>query len=308
MNPCRESRTFASVGVGAGGPSKVLRTAVQLNQLLMAFVGSVGTSVDEDFRIGTVRQTMKTNLLLTKAELGEVKKSTFSRAEPDHVFGYMAAKDPEGVREVTGIWKENTKTCSGGAGGTVGLSSDFKAMNKAAVISGVSTAKEAPAFRAAHPMTVQDKTFSSTDKSIHLPSDKNSKSTYGLPSAHRSAETIRDKGPEEPYLKHLIQNAYQGDWVAQSTAAQGKTGGAAYIPPVPTRAALGHAIGAQKYLQHGHGEEEWKMTKFKQVQPRVTQYMGATMTRNADSLDQFMTSKPGSPPTRERDTAVEMAA
>lgn len=48
----------------------------------------------------------------------------------------------------------------------------------------------------------------------------------------------------------------------QNMAKETKSAGAgAYIPPVPTRAAIGHAIGAQRYLQPHHGGEEWKMTK-----------------------------------------------
>lgn len=39
--------------------------------------------------------------------------------------------------------------------------------------------------------------------------------------------------------------------------SKGQEGGRTYIPPVPTRAAVGHAIGAQqKYLRHEEAGEE----------------------------------------------------
>lgn len=254
----------------------------------MAFVGAVGTSYqagDDEFRIGTTRPSMNTNPLLAKAELGKVKKTTFSRNDPDHVFGYMPAKDPEGVREVVGIWKESD-SASKAAG--KGVYSDFQGMNKSAAIAGLTTAKEMAAYRASNPQTrVQKAVVTSTNRGPTLPSDKNPAHTYGLPSAHRSAEVIRDKGPEEPPVKHLVQNAYEADWMA-ANAHKGKgDASSVYIPPVPTRAALGHAIGAQKYLQPSHTGEEWKMTKFKNVPSKVTAYMGST-ARKTDSLDQFM--------------------
>jgi collagen type III alpha len=57
----------------------------------------------------------------------------------------------------------------------------------------------------------------------------------------------------------------------QASGAAGSSGGGGgtYIPPVPTRAALGHAIGAQKYLAPHHTGEEWKMSKFKTVGSKV---------------------------------------
>eukprot|EP00798_Chlamydomonas_sp_ICE-L_P023122 gene23122-30323_t len=250
----------------------------------MSFVGAVGTSYtagDDEFRVGTVRPSMKTNPLLTKAELGQVKRTTFSRTDPEHVFGYMPPKDPEGVREVTGIWKESPGPSGGSHGQTSGQpQSDFKQMNKLAAISGMTSAKDQPGFRAANPATVTKRTETTLKKGVTLPSDKNVKHTYGLPSSHRTAETIREKGPVEVPLKHLVQGAYADEWAVQNShMVDGKTT-AAYIPPVPTRAALGHAIGAQKYLQHGDHGEEWKMSKFKKVGSRVTQYMGEGGTRS----------------------------
>jgi collagen type III alpha len=73
-------------------------------------------------------------------------------------------------------------------------------------------------------------------------------------------------------VKHLVQGAFQEDWVKQNQQKGGMAaaaGQSAYIPPVPTRAAIGHTIGAQQYLRPHHTGEEWKMSKFKRVAPKV---------------------------------------
>jgi hypothetical protein len=70
--------------------------------------------------------------------------------------------------------------------------------------SGLTTAKQLPAFRATNMITV--KKFDHTKKAaVPLPSNKNAKHTYGMPSAFRTADIIRNCGPEEPPMKHLVQ-------------------------------------------------------------------------------------------------------
>ena len=96
-----------------------------------------------------------------------------------------------------------------------------------------------------------------------------------MPSAHRSAEVVRSKGEKEASIKMLIQGAFSDEWIAthleQTKANQASA--QAYIPPVPTRATIGHAIGAQRYLKQDEAGEEWKMSKFRDVPSRITQYM-----------------------------------
>ena len=65
--------------------------------------------------------------------------------------------------------------------------------------------------------------------------------------------------PCSPHTSHLAspQGAYQDEWIATNMAKESTTGVPAYVPPVPTRAAIGHAIGAQqKYLRPETGGEE----------------------------------------------------
>lgn len=70
------------------------------------------------------------------------------------------------------------------------------------------------------------------------------------------------------------QGAYQDEWVRGNVArAEAAPEARPYIPPVPTKALLGHSAGAAKYLQPPGDGELWKMSKFKATAPRVTQYM-----------------------------------
>lgn len=234
--------------------------------------GNVGDG--DDVRVGTRRPSMVTNPLLAKPELGKAKKMTFNNPSEDHVFGYTAPPDPEGAREVTMLWKEHAPSQGHDLRPDGKPHLDFTAMNKLASMSGLTSAKQLPAFREAHQVAVKKDKASKAGPG--LPSDKDPRHTYGMASGHRTAEVVRTNGPEEPRMKHLVQGAYQGEWV-QKVLAKGEDHlSRPYIPPVPTRAAVGHAIGAQqKYLRKEEATEEWKMTKFKVVEPRVTQYMGA---------------------------------
>jgi|LauGreSuBDMM15SN_2_FD.fasta_scaffold562998_1 hypothetical protein len=97
-----------------------------------------------------------------------------------------------------------------------------------------------------------------------------------MPSRYRTAEVIRVKGDKEASIKMLIQGAFADEWVSKHMAATQKANAVAanaYIPPVPTRATIGHAIGAQRYLKKDEAGEEWKMAKFKDVPAKITQYM-----------------------------------
>lgn len=145
------------------------------------------------------------------------------------------------------------------------------------VCSGITTAKDLPSFRASNKVLVKDSPVKkSPPTTSSLPSSRNMTHTYGTPPGHRSPETVRSYGPIEPPVKHLVQGAYQDAWVLENLQKEASGGGqrqSQYIPPAPTRAVLGHSIGALRYLQPPNTEEPWKMSKFKTVGPKVTQYM-----------------------------------
>lgn len=139
--------------------------------------------------------------------------------------------------------------------------------------SGLSDAKDLPFFRKMHPdvliKTGNETRSSSVTRRSTLPSipPTKSNSTFGMPSAHRSAEVIRSFGPEEPPVKYLVQGAYQDEWVRKNLEVEVSGGSRQrpYIPPQPTKAALGHSLGAARYLQPPNDDEPWKINKFKTV-------------------------------------------
>ncbi|GLC42646.1 Cilia- and flagella-associated protein 77 [Pleodorina starrii] len=240
-------------------------------------------TMDHEIKVGAQRPSMEVNPLLTHAELGSVKKILFKNPPTEKVFGFAPPKDPEGAREVMMIWKGHQASPSQDV---TKPSPDFKTLNKMAVSSGLSDAKDLPFFRKMHSdVTVRtglDRSPSATRRSA-LPTIPAAKvgSTFGMPSAHRSAEVIRTHGPEEPPVKYLVQGAYQDDWVRKNLEAEvtGSSRQRQYIPPQPTKAALGHSMGASRYLQPPNDDEPWKMSKFKTVNPRVTKYTGGSATR-----------------------------
>ncbi|MEW5308766.1 MAG: hypothetical protein WDW38_000699 [Sanguina aurantia] len=232
-----------------------------------------------------MRKSMQTNPLLVHTELGQVRKCQFSNPGNNHVFGYTATKDPEGAREVTGIWKQHTASPPVVKGQTsTSPVPDFKTMNKLAAIDGLTSAKELPSFRASHMVTVKPFDVTKSQKSPSLPSDRSHKHTYGMASSYRSAEVIRACGPEEPPVKWLVQGAYQDAWVQDNASKDLSSEKRPYIPPVPTRAVLGHSFGAAKHLAAPDTTEPWKMAKFLRAGPRVTAYMGGSTISGAAAL------------------------
>ncbi len=69
--------------------------------------------------------------------------------------------------------------------------------------SGVTSPKEVATFRQSHSVSL--KRHEPKAGSPRLPSDEDAAHVYGMPSAHRSAESVRTTGPEEPKMKHLVQ-------------------------------------------------------------------------------------------------------
>jgi hypothetical protein len=67
----------------------------------------------------------------------------------------------------------------------------------------VTSPKEVAAFRQTH--SVMIKKGEPKAPGLQLPSDAHPGFAYGMPSSHRSAESVRNNGPEEPKMKHLVQ-------------------------------------------------------------------------------------------------------
>lgn len=69
--------------------------------------------------------------------------------------------------------------------------------------SGVTSPKQLAAFRQTHSATVRK--GEPKPASPRLPSEMDPSFAYGMPSSHRSAESVRNNGREEPKMKHLVQ-------------------------------------------------------------------------------------------------------
>ncbi|KAL0044248.1 hypothetical protein WJX82_006772 [Trebouxia sp. C0006] len=189
----------------------------------------------EDLWYGTHRPSMKTNVLLQHVNPGQVKCTTFQHPPEDKVFGAPRPLDPEGAREVTGIWKQHHPNPFSQPG------PDFRAMNKQATIHGLTSPQQQHSFRAEHPMHLKVG-YAVKQAPAQLPSDKKPEFTYGKPSTHKTMEEIRVAGRDNPNMKHLMQGAYTWEWMQTNDArAQEFSQHAHYIQPTPTKAALGHS-------------------------------------------------------------------
>ncbi|WIA42582.1 hypothetical protein OEZ86_008559 [Tetradesmus obliquus] len=226
---------------------------------------------------------MKTNVLISKTELGKVKRTTFNHSSPDTTYGAAMPHDAEGAWQVISKWQEHVPNPHAKPG------PDFRAMNKAAADSGLVSSTQIRTFREGHPATLKTGVESVTKAAPRLPSDKDPSFTYGKPATYRSAEEVRNFGLAEPPVKGLVQGAYSHAWVDMNLARQDEFDvRRKYIKPAPTAATEGHALGAQqtiaKHSSSGSGSptgkstaagsSSWKMKKFEsKAEPRVTQYI-----------------------------------
>eukprot|EP00891_Asterochloris_glomerata_P002893 jgi/Astpho2/2893/Aster-x0546 len=216
---------------------------------------------------GKSRASMNTNVLIQHVDSGKIKRTTFATPPEDKVFGASRPQDPEGAREVIGIWKEHRPNPFAQPG------PDFMAMNKKAALSGLTKSHQQHTFRQSHPVSQRVGLAASHVSAPKLPSDRQADFTYGKPSTYKSMEEIRVAGLENPVMKHLIQGAYGWQWMQMNDArAQEFSRGAHYIPPRLTRAALGHSTHRNAVSSAGSGEhqapvrrpalETFKLSKF----------------------------------------------
>eukprot|EP00882_Tetradesmus_deserticola_P029409 GHRQ01032943.1.p1 GENE.GHRQ01032943.1~~GHRQ01032943.1.p1 ORF type:complete len:211 (+),score=68.48 GHRQ01032943.1:1319-1951(+) len=176
--------------------------------------GGASASPDGEARCGSQRATMKTNVLISKTELGKVKRTTFNNSSPDTIYGAAMAHDAESARQVISTWQEHVPNPHAKPG------PDFRAMNKAAAASGLVSSNQIRTFREGHPAPLKTGVESVTKAAPRLPSDKDPGFTYGKPAAHRTAEEVRNFGPFEPPVKGLVQGAYSKAWVDMNVARQ----------------------------------------------------------------------------------------
>ena len=228
--------------------------------------------IDDHLRCGVVRNSMEQNVLLTKSKLGKARPF-FARNAGDvsetHAFGVSKPQDPEGAREVSGLWKEHEKNPDAKPG------PNYVAMNKQATLSGLTKSNQQLDFRLENPIELRTgiQTSKHNETPVTIPSDTNPYFIYGRASSNRPLEETRLTG-EAPDMRDLLQGSFMWDWVKMNTKREAEFHlKAAKIAPTPTAAALGHAMGGKRVVdkqkETTSKSKQWKMSKFSNVKSRV---------------------------------------
>uniref|UniRef100_A0A8C4S6D6 Cilia and flagella associated protein 77 n=1 Tax=Erpetoichthys calabaricus TaxID=27687 RepID=A0A8C4S6D6_ERPCA len=157
----------------------------------------------EPARIGVVRESMLSNPLLMRNELGKSGKRGFRMPGPDFVYGKPYIVRDGGVPEVLTKWNYVTSAPRPGSGGQKALQ-DFVSLNREAVKSGLVTAQEHYHYRALHDYKYNPVKVGPWMKHQRLPADM----TFGLPSQ------VGDP------IYSLMEHRYQHDWLKEQLASQ----------------------------------------------------------------------------------------
>jgi hypothetical protein len=204
----------------------------------------------------TTRPSGKTNALLMKPALGAVKQTTYSLPGTNHAYGKALVREDEGTGELLMNWMEHKPNPHAKPG------RDFKALNKRAVVAGLTTAKAATIYRKTHDArlkigTHESRRFTLADDFVH------GKSTR----------------PSTP-MDDLISSAYRWSWVASHLEADQAKGASAKrlsSGPAATRASHGDAAVANRMLASVESpiKQPFVMKRFKDIPSKVSQYMGS---------------------------------
>ncbi|KAM9858668.1 cilia- and flagella-associated protein 77 [Aulostomus maculatus] len=108
-------------------------------------------------RVGVVRDSMLTNLLLAKASVGQTRSTIWSLPGPDFTFGTSSSLVRDGgMAEVLSSWQ--VQSGQGRSAPHRPLVPDFISLNRNAVRSGLGTSKELSQYRAQRDGTEQNPT------------------------------------------------------------------------------------------------------------------------------------------------------
>ncbi|GBG62203.1 hypothetical protein CBR_g29401 [Chara braunii] len=142
----------------------------------------------ENFRVGVIRKSQESNVMLVRPMLGKVRQVTMKLPPPDYVYGMPRSRDPEGAREVVGYWMEHIPNYRGKPG------PDFKAMNAAAVRHYAVCPHHQRDFRRLLPLTLKHSAQCRLNLRPELPSDTDPQHTYGRRTSCRPLEELRITG------------------------------------------------------------------------------------------------------------------
>jgi len=199
---------------------------------------------------GTFRdEGPKYNTLLTKAQLGTVKPTTYSLPSKNnfqHMYGLEQVRDGSTSSDVVGNWAQHHGTANKLPG------RDFKALNKLAAIEGVKTAAAISEFRQTH------------DARLKLGSDKaEEKKPYDTTTTFG-----RSTGASEPFAD-LIAHQHRFDWSSSQPPSSELQGKNKPKKPASTKTSRLMADTAQAKLIPEQERELWKMDTFKSVPSKI---------------------------------------
>ncbi|KAM9326821.1 cilia- and flagella-associated protein 77 [Gastrophryne carolinensis] len=152
----------------------------------------------ENERFGVVRESMNSNQLLQKAELGKTKKRCYSLPGPDFIYGQNSFLREGGVAEAISHWQTVEAKARQRK-----LESNFVALNREAVKSGLVSAAEHQTFRNTHKIWRPINEGRVMNHKPHLPPDM----TFGISTR-----------PSTPIFE-LMEHKYQNLWLEQQRQA-----------------------------------------------------------------------------------------
>jgi len=202
---------------------------------------------DGDYRRDVPRH-QKTNALLVRNPLGQVRPTTYQLPQDHFVYGQVDNGDEEGAAQVINSWKQHKANPEGLPG------RDFVKLNKYAAVNGCTTSKNIAVFRQQNDIRLkQGPIKSQTGNALTRP---NSSSIFGRPS------------PASAPIDDLLNNSYQRGWIqeqrALKMASTRQRGGMRYAQSQHTRASLGHTK-----IRAPHPRPRFKLRQFENVRSRV---------------------------------------
>lgn len=188
----------------------------------------------------------RTNALLVRNPLGEVKPTTWSLPPRDHIYGYADAQDEEGASEVVNSWLEHQGPPRELPG------RNFVELNKFATMSGCTTAKNLSQFRRTNDVRLGAQNAPISHMTSSFP---DSSTIFGRPS------------PQSAPISDLLNNNYQRTWIqGQRYQREMKsTKQRPYARSQHTKASLGHTK-----VRAPPPKKMFKLKQFENVPSRIS--------------------------------------
>lgn len=191
----------------------------------------------------------KTNPLLIKPLLGCVRATVYdlpSVGNLQHEYGLRQERDGSSSAEVVGNWAQhdpNDKVLPG---------RDFKALNKHAVVDGVTSCNGMRDYKKTH------------DFRLKLGSDKQKEAK-----PYDAATSFGRPTNASTSFNDLFSHSYRYDWVAEAVPAADAVAAKKSKKPTMTKTAILNQQAAQAKMVEPPQKEEWKMKAFTAVPAKI---------------------------------------